>query len=251
MKKAVTILIPTRFDSRYMLELCLETVKKYTEYPHNIIVGDAGVSEETLSFLKSRTDITVIKPKNPSLPKDSMIKYVDTPYFLFLHDDVQILKKGWLEKRVALMENNLRNAAVGPVVANFIYGWKTRFLYKNSMRRFWPLAFLVRTDVQREFGLRWGVIRKDGSEAVDYQRYWDDVAQFDTGGMAYQQFMSQKKYKFVPCKFHKEIRHFGGMTWPIKKKIQNEKTGFDIDKTVDNRNAKMEMIKHILKIKSY
>ena len=53
MNKEVSILVPTRFDSRYMIELCLETVKKYTKYPHRIIVGDAGVNEETRNFLEN------------------------------------------------------------------------------------------------------------------------------------------------------------------------------------------------------
>ncbi|MFH0764094.1 MAG: glycosyltransferase [Candidatus Omnitrophota bacterium] len=234
-KREVTILIPTRFDSRYMLELCLESVKKYTaDYPYKIIVGDAGVDDQTRKFLESRTDIKLVKPEDQALPKDSMIRFVNTPYFLFLHDDTQILKNGWLEKRVALMEKHPRNAIVGAVVANFVYGWKIRFLWKKTMRRFWPLALLVRTDVQRELGLRWGVTGK-----------------YDTGGMAYQQFTSQAKYRFVPCKFHKEVRHFGGMTWPVKKKVQREDVEFDIDNVVEMRNRKLNLIKETLLSKNY
>ncbi|MDB4349895.1 hypothetical protein OAA99_02975, partial [Omnitrophica bacterium] len=88
--KEVTVLIPTRFDSRYMIELCLESLKKYAQYPHKVIVGDAGVDDETRNFLECRRDIKLVKPENANLPKDSMLKYVDTPYFLFLHDDTQI-----------------------------------------------------------------------------------------------------------------------------------------------------------------
>jgi hypothetical protein len=233
-KKIITILIPTRFDSRYMIELCLETIKKYTEYPHKVLVGDAGVNAETRDFLEARKDIKLVKTDNPNLPKDSMIKFVDTPYFLFLHDDTQIFKKGWLKRRVTLVERSPRNAIVGPVVANFVYGWKRRFLYKRTLRRFWPLAMLVKTDVQRELNLHWGIINK-----------------FDTGGKAYQQFISQKKYKFVKCKFHREINHFGAMTWPVKKKTQNEKVSFNINTAVDMRDKKLVLIKQILVEKAY
>lgn len=232
--KSVTILIPTRFDSRYMIELCLETIRKYTDYPHKIIVGDAGVTDETRRFLEAQKDILLMKPTNPSLPKDSMIPFVDTPYFLFLHDDTQILHKEWLERRIAIMEKNPRNAIVGPVVANFVYGWKRYFLYKSSMRRFWPLVCLVRTDVQRELGLIWGV-----------------TGPYDTGGMAYQQMTGQRKYRFVACKFNKDVLHFGGMTWPVKKKVQDEKVKFDIDKSVEARNQRMRMIRDILSKKAY
>ena len=121
-RRIVTIVIPTRFDSRYMIELCLETIKKYTVYPYKVVIGDAGVNDETRKFLEARTDITLVKAENPSFPKDSLIKYVDTPYFLFLHDDTQIFKKGWLARRAVLMQRDTRNAIVGPVVVNFVHG---------------------------------------------------------------------------------------------------------------------------------
>jgi len=234
LKKDVTILIPTRFNSRYMIELCLESVKKYTDYPHKIIVGDAGVDEETRVFLESRKDIKLVTPDNASLPKDSMIKYVDTHCFLFLHDDTQVLKRGWLDRRVALMERDQRNAIVGVVVANFVYGWKRYFLYKKSMRRFWPLVLLVKTEAQHELNLHWGV-----------------TGDFDTGGMAYNQFMSQSKYRFVSCNFKDDVKHFGGMTWPLKKKVQNEAVKFNIDTVVSERDVRLETIKKILESKRY
>jgi hypothetical protein len=246
MDKTVTILIPTRFDSRYMIELCLESVKRHTQYPYKVIVGDAGVNEETRRFLESRNDIKLVKAENPSLPKDSLIKYVETPYFLILHDDAQVMVDGWLERRVKILENRQNIGIVGPVVANFVYGWKRRFLYKRSMRRFWPLALLVKTDVQRELSLRWGVIRKDDNDSYKYLKYFGHRSSYDTGGMAYQQFVCDGRYKYVKCKFHKEIKHFGGMTWPVKKKVQNEKAGFNIDIAVDNRNKKLQHIKALL-----
>ena len=240
-KKVVTILIPTRFDSRYMLELCLETIKKYTDYPHKIIVGDAGVDDATKSFLASRKDLTIVKPEDPYMPKDSMIQYVDTPYFCFLHDDVHIMKKNWLSKRVALMEKNPKNAVVGPVVANFIYGWRSHFLYKRSMRRFWPLALLVRTDVQKELSLHWGIVM-------------GELENFDTGGMAYQQFMKQKKYRFVPCDFRPDVRHFGNMTWLVKNKMEWEKINdknAGTDPRWQKRDELMKTIKQILESKNF
>ena len=41
------------------------------------------------------------------------------------------------------------------------------------------------------------------------------------------------------------------MTWPVKKKVHNEKSSFDIDKVVNTRNEKLAMIKQILIAKSY
>ena len=36
MDKPVSILIPTRFNNRYLLELCILTIKKYTEQQNNV-----------------------------------------------------------------------------------------------------------------------------------------------------------------------------------------------------------------------
>lgn len=41
------------------------------------------------------------------------------------------------------------------------------------------------------------------------------------------------------------------MTWPVKKKVQDEKTAFSIDTILNTRNEKMEMIKRILLNKEY
>lgn len=234
MPKPVTILIPTRFNTRYMIELCLNTIRKYTYYPHKVVVGDAGADPETRTFLENRRDVLLVNPPNINHPKDFLVKQVDTPYFLFLHDDIQILKNGWLEKRVALMESHSANAIVGTVVSNYIYGWREHFLYRSAMRRFWPLALLVRTDVQHELNLSWGA-----------------TGNFDTGGMAYQQFCHQKRYRFVSCKFHKEIRHFSGMTWPVRKMVQNEPAGVDLNAAVSTRDAKMDHIRALLESGRY
>jgi len=51
----VTILIPTRFNNRWVLELNLKTIRKYTRYPYKIIIGDAELDEEVRDFLVGRT----------------------------------------------------------------------------------------------------------------------------------------------------------------------------------------------------
>ena len=50
-KKKVTILIPSRFNNRWILDINLRTIRKYTQYPYEIIIGDAGIEQETLDFL--------------------------------------------------------------------------------------------------------------------------------------------------------------------------------------------------------
>ena len=41
-KNCVTILIPTKFDSRPFIDLCLRTIRKYTTISHRILIGNDG-----------------------------------------------------------------------------------------------------------------------------------------------------------------------------------------------------------------
>ena len=229
--RQVTILIPTMFDSRYIIELCLETIRKYSTYPYRIIVGNNGVDEETCAYLHIQKDIKLadIPEAHRNTPKDYLASLVETDYYFFLHDDVQILRNEWLERRVKIMEERDTNAIVGETGLN--YGAKFPFyIFKSRLRRFFPMGMLVKTVAAKELNLGWGIVKD----------------KFDTGGYAYQQFLAQKKWKFKHFPFKYDIRHFGEMTWPVKKKLKNEKTPLDLDKLIEIRKQKIELIKDIL-----
>jgi len=68
----VTILIPTRFNNRWVLELNLKTIRKYTRYPYKIIIGDAELDEEVRDFLSGQNDVKVVKCPDPRSPKDNL-----------------------------------------------------------------------------------------------------------------------------------------------------------------------------------
>jgi hypothetical protein len=229
--KETTVLITTKFDSKYIIELCLETIRQYSTYPYRIIVGNNGTDEETRIYLSAQKDIGLVDIPETYLntPKDYLASLVKTDYHLFLHDDVQILKSGWLERRVKVMERRDNNAIVGEIGLN--YGAKFPFyIFKSKLRRFFPMGMLVKTAAAKELNLSWGIVKD----------------KFDTGGYAYQQFLAQKKWKFQHFPFKYDIRHFGEMTWPVKKKLKNEKTPLELDKLIEIRKQKLEMVKEIL-----
>jgi hypothetical protein len=235
----VTILIPTAYDSRYIIELCLESIKKYTNYPYKIIVGDNGCDDCARKFLEGQTDINLVDvPQiNRKNPKDFLAALVKTKYYLILHDDIQILSKNWLSNRIKTMERDSSNAIVGEAVPNYHNGLrgKIKSLFKKGYRRFLPLGLLIKTEVSEELNLKWG---KVGNK-------------LDTGGYAYQQFSVQRKYKFVRYPIKNEIRHFGAMSWPIRKIINNDNTALDLNNLLKQRKEKIELIKLILKENRY
>ncbi len=234
----VTILIPTRYDSRYIIELCISSVRKYTNIPYRIIIGNAGVNDETLNFLSKQSDIIVANCPDPLRPKDFLVTQVDTEFFMFLHDDAQILNYGWLEKRLSKINEKPNNGILGVVASNYMYGISQYFTLSCINKRFFPFGLLVRKEVQDELMLCWGKING-----------------FDTGALAYLQFLRQKKWKFTRYKFDNDIRHWGGMTWIVRKKTNIEKkienSSLDIDGLMSERASKIHMIKDILSKKQY
>ncbi|MGE5280653.1 MAG: glycosyltransferase family 2 protein [Deltaproteobacteria bacterium] len=222
----VSILVPTMFDSRWTVELCLRSIWKHTQYPdYEIIICDAGVDQETRIWLEgvaAQDKIRLIKATDWQRPKDDLAAAVTSEYYCLMHDDTQILRSGWLTRRLSLMNRREDNAIVGAVTANY-----------NGTKRFFPLGLLVKTRVARELGLMWGKQQDRG---------------LDTGALAYQAFFAQKRYRFVPYRVSRDIRHFAEMTWP-KYHTQADYPG--LDKKLAERQRKIETIKNILATHRY
>ena len=147
----VTILIPTRFDSRFQIELCLQSIRKYTHHPYRIIIGDAGVDNETQQYLQSQKDIKILTCADQRRPKNELAAAVQTSLFMFLHDDAQILKKDWLRHRVDKLLQKENNGVLGVVVGNYKpwgFRWRKWLPLCPTNKRFYPLCLLVKKEVQ-------------------------------------------------------------------------------------------------------
>lgn len=223
----VSILIPTMNDSRYIIELCLKSIQKNTNYKdYKIIVCDAGVDQETYNYLHNLAangEINLIRATDNQRPKDDLAKAVNTDYYVIMHDDIQIRKKDWLTRRMQLMVRSKNNAIVGTIVHNF----------GRKANRFFPLGLLVKTDIARKLDLKWG--KQDG---------------FDTGTLAYNKFFSQNEYKFVNYNVARDIYHFMSMGWP-KRKLGEKGMYPELEMILNDRNKKIIRIRKILETNSY
>lgn len=223
----VSILIPTILDSRYIIELCLESIKKNTDYPdYRIIVCDSGVDNTTyayLSGLAKNNEIKLIKATDRQRPKDDLVKAVDTEYYVLMHDDIKILKPDWLTNRMSLIKRDQKNAIIGSTVRNLF----------NHKKRFFPLGLLVRTDISRKLDLKWG-----------------KQPEYDTGALAYETFFSQKEFKFITYRFSKDIYHFSEMGWTIRKEKDGEYCP-GLENKLEARTNKIKQILEILRKKDY
>lgn len=111
--KTVSILI-SNYNSFEAIKLCLESVRKYTKYPHSIMVyDDASTNKVDLEYLtKAHYDnwIKLLTGKtrlNHGGVLNELLDVCNTDLAMILDNDVQILETGWLEDMVKLMEDDV------------------------------------------------------------------------------------------------------------------------------------------------
>jgi GT2 family glycosyltransferase/predicted SAM-dependent methyltransferase len=120
----VDIIIPTYNNLEY-LRACLNSIEQNTDYPHRIIISDAGSKKEVWDYLNDLKGVTVIGNKdirlNFSQACNKGIDESSTKYFVLLNSDV-IVSKGWLENLVQRMEKTPKLGICG-VLSNCDKGW--------------------------------------------------------------------------------------------------------------------------------
>ena len=115
--RTVDILIPN-YNSFEAIELCIESIWKYTNTPFSIIVYDDGSTNGVyLEYLRKVHDIgRITLVKGPRRIDHggaiNMLLYCsNADYAMILDNDVEILRAGWLADTLALMDEKTLLAA--------------------------------------------------------------------------------------------------------------------------------------------
>lgn len=118
----VTILIPTRNNVK-VLKSCIEAIKKTTYQNYKVVIIDNESDDpETLSYLDSLPYKILCIPNptgmfNFAAINNRAVLQVDSPYILFLNDDVQVQSPGWLNQMMGYAQIE----GVGAVGAKLIF----------------------------------------------------------------------------------------------------------------------------------
>ncbi len=111
-----TIIIPT-FNAREHTEKCLNSLARFTDSPHKIIVVDNGSTDGTIELLKNYPAITVLKSaENVGFAGACNIglKAAASPFVVLANNDL-IFTPGWLCSLIATANLNKRIGLVGPL----------------------------------------------------------------------------------------------------------------------------------------
>ena len=119
----VSIIIPTK-NALSLIRKCIDSVRKYTNYPNfEIVVIDNQSDDEVfLEFIKkeqSKDSVRVIKydkPFNHSDMNNITVKNTDSDFVVFMNNDIEIISDNWLEQFVATINIDEDVASVGALL---------------------------------------------------------------------------------------------------------------------------------------
>jgi GT2 family glycosyltransferase len=111
----VAIVIPTCNGLQYT-KLCLESVRRCTFHPYEIIVVDNSSSDGTVEFLRGQSDVKlIINSENRGYPTacNQGIRASSAPYILLMNNDV-VVTEGWLNRMFQAYFADAEVGLVGP-----------------------------------------------------------------------------------------------------------------------------------------
>ena len=122
-KSLKTSIIILTLDQLPVTQHCLESIRKHTKEPYELIVVDNGSRDETVEYLKSQADVkTVLNPSNLGFAKgcNQGIEISTGENVLFLNNDT-VVTENWLGNMLRLLYSSPEIGMVGPV-SNYVSG---------------------------------------------------------------------------------------------------------------------------------
>jgi glycosyltransferase involved in cell wall biosynthesis len=119
---AVSICIP-HYQVQDLMRLCLRALRRYTDGPaYEVIVVDNGSTDQSLDWLRSMEWIMLVE-RGESTP-DNWVRAMNTaldiglerargPYYLIMHSDTIVKRRGWLRRMVEAIESAPNVASCG------------------------------------------------------------------------------------------------------------------------------------------
>ncbi len=121
--------------------MCLRSIRKYTDYPYEVLVIDTDSRDESLDYLKGLSWIRLVerRPERPDpdgsyahgAALDLGLSLCHTEFFVTLHSDTIILRPGWLSPLIGSFEPDPGVACVGGDRVERMPRW--RILLKRAL----------------------------------------------------------------------------------------------------------------------
>ncbi|MFB0846167.1 glycosyltransferase [Paenibacillus oleatilyticus] len=129
-----TSIVIATYNKLEYTQLCIESIREYTsQHDYEIIVVDNGSTDETVSWLRSQSDIKAIfNSENLGFPKacNQGIEVSNGDNILLLNNDT-IVTNNWLTNLLSSLYSSEEIGAVGSLTNNCSYGQSIQVPYNS------------------------------------------------------------------------------------------------------------------------
>lgn len=120
-----------------LTKLFIESVRRHTLLPYELIVVNNGSTDGTKEYLQELSDVTVIEnAENYGVSKgwNQGVQIAKAPYVCICNNDV-VVTKGWLESLLLEMERDNQLGLVSPVENTYMWGHPQNFPDESIVHR--------------------------------------------------------------------------------------------------------------------
>lgn len=136
----LSIVIPT-LNRRETLEPCLESIRRFTGIPYEVIVHANACEPETASLVRAFDAVTAIESSENRFFTEAVNRGIAGArgrYVFLMNDDCVVTRPGWAEFYIDLLELDPRIGVVGPHWKNIPelpFGWIEPYaaMYRRSI----------------------------------------------------------------------------------------------------------------------
>jgi GT2 family glycosyltransferase len=134
LKKGKATICVVNYKTLDLTRLCLRSIRKHTDYPHQVIVIDNGSADESLEYLTRLKWIHLIERSSKDDPSggyshaaalDLGLENCRTEFFVSMHSDTVVMRGGWLGEMISHFGANNRIACVGSGKLELEAAWRT------------------------------------------------------------------------------------------------------------------------------
>jgi len=212
----IAIVIVT-YNALDFVKICLDSVRRYSTMPHEIIVVDNASESPTRDYLKQQSDLRLILNEQNELwcagcNRGIQAVSEDVSHILLLNSDMEVRRADWLQRMVNVLESSSRIGIIGTFPAPL---------------RIWPLfgsvdgqCLMARKSLFDEIGL------------MNSEKYPWNGGDLDLTARA---FKKGYIYKLLPSEPELVI-HYRGMS-RRRKKVQKVETHKNYDRLQAIRDA--------------
>ena len=120
-KEKIVSIVLLSYNNKNYTEECLNSIKKFTKQPYEIVIVDNASNSQTIVYLKSfesqnNNCTLILNTRNLGFPAGNNIGILKSKgNFIVLINNDTIVTKGWLERMVEIAESDNKIGIVGPI----------------------------------------------------------------------------------------------------------------------------------------